>query len=156
LRGEVARLRQEQRNPIEVSAATNELPRWSPQQLTNAGKATPQDALRTLLWAANSGDVEETWRSIVRDFADRGVRDQNRTNFLVYGFSAGPPEFKVLSQRNIDQETVQVDVEQSVHPYRFVKTFTLKKLRDDEWRVVLFESSEPIQRTRIPYDLLGF
>ena len=61
LRGEVGRLRQEQQ------AARPVVRQWAAEELANAGKARPEDALQTFLWAGANHQPEELQRAVVPD-----------------------------------------------------------------------------------------
>jgi RNA polymerase sigma factor (sigma-70 family) len=144
LRGELGRLKAE-KNQVRDSAA-NQSPsvavsRWTPQQLTNAGIATPLDSLQTMLWAASTGNAEAISSNLFTSLADFGLRSQSDNLRLVRVVGAGPPEFRVLSERKIADNEVQIDVEQKVGAYRFLKTFNLDLYRDG-WKVTISESPE--------------
>ena len=148
LRGEVGMLRAEN-NRVHASAANQspsaQVSRWTPQQLTNAGRATPLDALQTLLWAANNGNAEATSSNFVTSLAESAIRSSGNQR-LVRDLGSGSretrsPEFKVLSLRKISEDEVQIDVEQNLGTYRFLKTFTLGKYGGG-WKVMVSESPE--------------
>jgi len=148
LRGEVGMLKAE--NNRARDSATNQPPsivvsRWTPQQLTNVGRATPLDALQTLLWAANNGNAEATSSNFVTslgEFASRSSGNQRLVRDLGPGSrESRSPEFKILSQRKISEDEVQIDVEQNLGPYRFLKTFTLG-IYGGGWKVVVTESPD--------------
>ena len=148
LRGEVGLLRAA--NNRSRDSATNQptsvlVPQWTPQQLTNVGRATPLDALQTLLWAANNGNAEETSSNFVTSLGEIAIRSSDNQR-LVRDVGPGSresrsPEFKILSQRKISEDEVQIDVEQNLGVYKFLKTFNLGTFGDG-WNVIVSESPE--------------
>ncbi|MEO6035491.1 MAG: sigma-70 family RNA polymerase sigma factor [Verrucomicrobiota bacterium] len=144
LRGEVGVLRAD-KNRVHDSATNQPAPvsvsRWTPQQLTNAGSATPLDTLQTILWAASTGNGQAVSTNLSTSLADFGLRSESENLRLVRVVGQGSPEFKVLSERKISETRVQLDVEQKVGAYRFLKTFNLQ-LYGNAWMVEGSESPE--------------
>ena len=147
LRGEVARLRQERRDTATQPAT--DLRQWTSEELTNAGRATPADALQTFLWSGSSHNAEELQRTIVPD-ADAPPTTEAIRRFI--DANTGTPAeagilsnvtYRATSESNVAPNEVQMDFCIDL-PYlrsTMSKRITLRK-DSGEWKVVLFKSAD--------------
>ncbi len=101
LRSEVGRLRQSSLTSIPTQLSPSEQPVWTPQQLTNVGRATAMDALQTLLWAGNNRNLDEISNSIVPDATGPQPDDDTFREFPKnsHGLLPGYLSFKVMVLR---------------------------------------------------------
>ena len=157
LRGEVARLRQTQRDSTASRMPSNpgqepldESFQWSSEQLKNAGRATPLNAVQTYLWAGVCQNAEEMNRALIPDAADPPPDEAVRQ--FVTANTGTPTEpylltnivYQVSSQKEISPDEIQMELAFdlkskgiSVH-----KKLTMRNV-GGEWRLVIFNTPNP-------------
>jgi FtsZ-binding cell division protein ZapB len=144
LRGEVARLRSLQQDaaarPTAATEQASPVDAWEPNKAMNVGRATPQDALQTLVWTGMTTNSSELARCVVAD-ANDPPDEGSIQNFIANPEWQGFQDFfqiQVRSQKLVSPNEVLLDIAAGVQPdAEFSRTVTLRKV-NDEWKFVLF------------------
>ena len=148
LRGEVTRLRPLQDDVVALQKMLNQsaggLAQWKTNELTDAGRATPIDALQTFLFSSQitnaakirSGivgdDIDPPTPEALQDFIKREIHHPDTTADMdITGY-------KILSQTWLASDKVQVELQLMVDGgLGFSAPFTLRNT-DGEWKLVAF------------------
>jgi len=145
LRGEVARLR-----PLEndistlqkvANASVSSLAEWKPDQLMNAGRTAPQDALQTYLWSATTTNLSELGQCFVANESDPPTEDEIH-EFVPTNLLSKDAQFKikVLSQTIVSPNEVVLTVARQLEESGrgLSAPVTLRNV-NGEWKLVLFK-----------------
>ena len=150
LRGEVARLRPLQEDVLSLQKMTaqsaSRLAEWKLDQVMNVGRATPQDALQSSLWAETTTNLSEIKQSLIADKSDppteadmdRFVDDpHNHLHFNKEELQTG--KIKVLSQKIVpsDEAVLTVSRQWDQSGKGIAVPLTLRKV-NGKWKIVVF------------------
>src|SRR5438876_51333 len=150
LRGEVARLRPLQEDVVSLqkiaAQSTSSLAEWKLDQVMNVGRATPQDALQSSLWAETTTNLSEIKQSLIADKSDppteadmdRFVDDpHNHLHFNKEELQTG--KIKVLSQKIVssDEAVLTVSRQWDQSGKGIAVPLTLRNV-NGEWKIVVF------------------
>ena len=150
LRGEVARLRPLQEDVVSLqkmaAQSTSSLGEWKLDQVMNVGRATPQDALQSSLWAETTTNLSEIRHSLIADKSDppteadmdRFVDDpRNHLHFNKEELQTG--KIKVLSQKIVssDEAVLTVSRQWDQSGKGIAVPLTLRNV-NGEWKIVVF------------------
>ena len=150
LRNEVTQLRPLRKDVAELktlaSQSASNFGEWLPNQFTNAGRATPQDALQTLFWSAITTNFPEMRNCLIGDPNDSPTEAaiNEFANNSLLGIATAVSKIKVLSQTVNNTDEVQLEVQmrsdqagsQVKEGFGVSGMMILRKV-GDEWKVVL-------------------
>jgi len=153
LRGEVARLRPLQKEVSSLqkmaNASVSGLAEWKLDQVMNAGRTTPQDALQTYLWSEIATNLSELRRCLVADESDPPTEDDidQFVNNPNHHFDPSKDELKrykikVLSQKIVspDEALLTCIFQDGKFSGRgYVRPVTVRNV-NGEWKVVVFSA----------------
>jgi len=140
-------------NEVQLAQLSNELVRlrtqprtnltlieWGPQQLTNAGRATPSRTLQTYIWANLHTNVAEIEKSLIADTND--PPPETALSDLVEGPEERPnfdyQSVRVLSSTQVSTNEVWVEVQVRFPNGEGVSRTWAMRQKGREWRLVAF------------------
>jgi len=145
LRGEVTRLRPLQDDVValqkKLQQSSANLPAWKVNEVTNAGRTKPIDALQTYLYSSQNTNRVEIQNSIVGDDADPPSPEALQ-NFISDDSNhplgnEGVAGYKILSETWLAPDKVQVELSASFSNMGISVPFTLRNI-NGEWKLVVF------------------
>jgi hypothetical protein len=147
LRGEVTRLRPLQQDVVTLQKMLQQssagLPTWKSNELANAGRANPIDALQTYLYSSQNTNTAEIGNSVVGDDTyppspealQNFINDEHNHPQV----SDGMAPYRILSETWIAPDKVQVELNASMGGggWGVSVPFTLRNI-NGEWKLVIF------------------
>jgi len=150
LRGEVTRLRPLQDDVVALQKMLNQsaagLAQWKTNELTDAGRATPIDALQTYLYSSQNTNAANIRNGIVGDDVDPPTQEALQ-DFIKSEIDHPGTEldmdvtgYKILSQTWLASDKVRVELQLlTTGGVGISGPFTLRKV-DGEWKLVAFNT----------------
>jgi hypothetical protein len=125
----------------QAQAATNY---WPKDQMAYAGLATPDDALKTVLWAMTSSNLDlkaflsygtpESVADMQREWKQKGLspdQQQSQIKAIAGSLTSGSEGFHIVNEQLPSPDLAVIDL--SFDGEDAVRTFVLKKI-DDQWK----------------------
>jgi len=129
-----------------AAQSTSSLAEWKLDQVMNVGRATPQDALQSSLWAETTTNLSEIKQSLIADKSDPPTEADidrfvdNPNNHLQFNEEDLKTEkIKVLSQKIVSPDEVELTVSRQWDQSGegFAVPLTLRNV-NGEWKIVVF------------------
>ena len=147
LRSEVTRLRPLQEDVValqkKLQRSSGNLVDWKTNDLEDAGRADPIDALRTYLYLSQNFNPDKIQNGVVGDDTDPPDKDELQ-NFIKSESNHPRPtdgiaDYKILSQTQLSPDKVEVELNVTFGDSRMgISTpFTLQNI-NGEWKLVVF------------------
>ena len=148
LRGEVTRLRPLQDDVVALQKmlqrSSTGLPAWKTDEVKDAGRATPLDALQTYIYSSQETNIAEIQNSIVGNDVDPPSPEALQ-DFIKEGSNhpttkdAGVAGYRILSETWLAPDKVQVELSESEgnNGVSVAAPFILRNI-NGEWKLVVF------------------
>ncbi len=147
LRGEVTRLRPLQDDVVALQQKLKQSPailsEWKTNELADAGRASPINALETYIYSSQKFDPAKIQNSVVGDDADPPDPDALQTFIKSASnhpqVSDGVVDYKILSETQLAPDKVQVELNATFGDTRMGISipYTLQNI-NGEWKLVVF------------------